>query len=102
MKPIIKGITTFALLSALALGQFRSQLPIQSVPVNTRGLSHAQGLSLLDPSRFSMNHNFGRSEEHTSELQSQAYLVCRLLLEKKNYLLINYLIQLPPPRSYVL
>src|SRR5687767_15681138 len=25
-----------------------------------------------------------RSEEHTSELQSLAYLVCRLLLEKKN------------------
>src|SRR5687767_15428475 len=28
--------------------------------------------------------NLGRSEEHTSELQSLAYLVCRLLLEKKN------------------
>src|SRR2546425_6713669 len=30
-------------------------------------------------------HPFGaiRSEEHTSELQSLAYLVCRLLLEKK-------------------
>src|SRR2546425_1714384 len=27
-----------------------------------------------------------RSEEHTSELQSLAYLVCRLLLEKKNEL----------------
>src|SRR5205823_7540134 len=27
-----------------------------------------------------------RSEEHTSELQSLAYLVCRLLLEKKNNL----------------
>src|SRR5688572_31862532 len=26
---------------------------------------------------------FGRSEEHTSELQSQSNLVCRLLLEKK-------------------
>ena len=26
---------------------------------------------------------YARSEEHTSELQSQAYLVCRLLLEKK-------------------
>src|SRR3712207_7119766 len=25
----------------------------------------------------------GRSEEHTSELQSRQYLVCRLLLEKK-------------------
>src|SRR5436190_13860645 len=27
----------------------------------------------------------GRSEEHTSELQSHSDLVCRLLLEKKNY-----------------
>src|SRR3712207_6893287 len=26
-----------------------------------------------------------RSEEHTSELQSRQYLVCRLLLEKKHY-----------------
>src|SRR5437762_7100078 len=28
--------------------------------------------------------NMHRSEEHTSELQSPMYLVCRLLLEKKN------------------
>src|SRR5437762_8774540 len=28
--------------------------------------------------------DFFRSEEHTSELQSPMYLVCRLLLEKKN------------------
>src|SRR3712207_7430749 len=28
--------------------------------------------------------SFVRSEEHTSELQSRQYLVCRLLLEKKN------------------
>src|SRR3712207_8527735 len=28
----------------------------------------------------------GRSEEHTSELQSRQYLVCRLLLEKKKRL----------------
>src|SRR6266478_8889382 len=28
--------------------------------------------------------DFTRSEEHTSELQSQFHLVCRLLLEKKN------------------
>src|SRR2546427_9431487 len=28
-------------------------------------------------------HAIGRSEEHTSELQSQSNLVCRLLLEKK-------------------
>src|SRR5437762_4566305 len=29
--------------------------------------------------------SMGRSEEHTSELQSPMYLVCRLLLEKKKY-----------------
>src|SRR3712207_7216771 len=31
----------------------------------------------------------GRSEEHTSELQSRQYLVCRLLLEKKK---INFIV----------
>src|SRR3712207_8843370 len=30
-----------------------------------------------------------RSEEHTSELQSRQYLVCRLLLEKKSYYTIK-------------
>src|SRR5438552_12659452 len=33
----------------------------------------------------------GRSEEHTSELQSPDHLVCRLLLEKKKLRLITYL-----------
>src|SRR2546430_8079396 len=31
-----------------------------------------------------IDRRFVRSEEHTSELQSQSNLVCRLLLEKKN------------------
>src|SRR5437764_6133590 len=35
----------------------------------------------------------GRSEEHTSELQSPMYLVCRLLLEKKKTALIRTAIQ---------
>src|SRR5205823_9263123 len=34
-----------------------------------------------------------RSEEHTSELQSLAYLVCRLLLEKKNPQMTIYCIE---------
>src|SRR3989441_6506966 len=33
--------------------------------------------------RIYFEHFWNRSEEHTSELQSLAYLVCRLLLEKK-------------------
>src|SRR3712207_7522963 len=36
------------------------------------------------PSRNAMPDP-SRSEEHTSELQSRQYLVCRLLLEKKNH-----------------
>src|SRR3712207_8826057 len=32
------------------------------------------------------NKKFARSEEHTSELQSRQYLVCRLLLEKKRHI----------------
>src|SRR5258707_8683775 len=31
----------------------------------------------------------GRSEEHTSELQSRQYLVCRLLLEKKKPITVH-------------
>src|SRR2546430_11438177 len=35
------------------------------------------------PPIFKQGHRAPRSEEHTSELQSQSNLVCRLLLEKK-------------------
>src|SRR5687767_15329843 len=38
-----------------------------------------------------------RSEEHTSELQSLAYLVCRLLLEKKKIHLKAHVQYLPTP-----
>src|SRR3712207_6871060 len=36
------------------------------------------------PSSSDASSSSPRSEEHTSELQSRQYLVCRLLLEKKN------------------
>src|SRR3712207_7316817 len=40
-----------------------------------------------------------RSEEHTSELQSRQYLVCRLLLENNIYPLTPSLISFTPPTS---
>src|SRR2546425_9727801 len=51
-------------------------------------LQHAAAIragffSTPQPSHLSGGRVPGRSEEHTSELQSLAYLVCRLLLEKK-------------------
>src|SRR3712207_8134552 len=47
----------------------------------------ARGRSLTPPAAPSPGAASGsaRSEEHTSELQSRQYLVCRLLLEKKKY-----------------
>src|SRR3989441_6617240 len=45
----------------------------------------SSGPRTLPPTSTAASSRFGvtRSEEHTSELQSLAYLVCRLLLEKK-------------------
>src|SRR2546422_8583983 len=46
------------------------------------GASDAEAVDLsMDNARWQMV--LGRSEEHTSELQSRLHLVCRLLLEKK-------------------
>src|SRR2546427_2979151 len=48
---------------------------------------HSTGSSVCEPSSASLCVKYPlryRSEEHTSELQSQSNLVCRLLLEKKN------------------
>src|SRR3712207_8949642 len=49
-------------------------------------LGTADGVLIVDETGFLKKgeHSAGvRSEEHTSELQSRQYLVCRLLLEKK-------------------
>src|SRR2546430_11418809 len=54
-------------------------------------ISPRTSLSILPPV-FSLAIHSGwamRSEEHTSELQSQSNLVCRLLLEKKNTSIIH-------------
>src|SRR6201989_3722718 len=55
-----------------------------ALPICTprRGLLETTG----SDSGFTLVSIFSRSEEHTSELQSPMYLVCRLLLEKKTHL----------------
>src|SRR3712207_8743620 len=57
--------------------QSRHRLDAEHVP---RVLAHWSRLALGGHGRVTVDQ---RSEEHTSELQSRQYLVCRLLLEKK-------------------
>src|SRR5438270_4417154 len=71
--PVAGTVSSFALLmwgTSVCGSIFSEAWAAQSVAVN-----RTQSISLHDSRR--------RSEEHTSELQSQSNLVCRLLLEKK-------------------
>src|SRR5258707_7343118 len=57
----------------------------RSVPTLSESRREAPGgLAKIAASPFAASCK-RRSEEHTSELQSRQYLVCRLLLEKKNH-----------------
>src|SRR3989475_3667167 len=56
--------------------------------------------SSADSTRSSRRAGWARSEEHTSELQSQSNLVCRLLLEKKKKSKMKtFRAHFPPERS---
>src|SRR3712207_7020991 len=60
---------------------FRSVAPVERGAV---GRHHAQRHAARPVGREQRHRDaHQRSEEHTSELQSRQYLVCRLLLEKK-------------------
>src|SRR3712207_7915889 len=62
-----------------------------------RGLALFGVLERADPAL--VDPGATRSEEHTSELQSRQYLVCRLLLEKKQYLILLTFPSLSAPLS---
>src|SRR3712207_8208378 len=63
-------------------GNFGRLKELKEAYVNAKGLQIANRVAHKD-TFFSANIKYYRSEEHTSELQSRQYLVCRLLLEKK-------------------
>src|SRR3712207_7189145 len=57
---------------------------ILSAPTGSGPQRRGTGCGLVGWGRVERSGRRDRSEEHTSELQSRQYLVCRLLLEKKN------------------
>src|SRR2546427_3202169 len=61
---------------------FRSIIVLRELHEDVLGAVGGASLSAADTERRNYEQLF-RSEEHTSELQSQSNLVCRLLLEKK-------------------
>src|SRR5688572_31540465 len=72
--PATTEIYTLSLHDALPIYGIRRQAPVPG----------ARRHAALRPGKAGGGQGDSRSEEHTSELQSQSNLVCRLLLEKKN------------------
>src|SRR3712207_7331310 len=65
-------------------------LELRPEPRGALGIAVLRWRRLIDAEDEQLPSRFGvlleRSEEHTSELQSRQYLVCRLLLEKKKHI----------------
>src|SRR3712207_9350787 len=65
-------------ISEAVVGRSHRQAAVGPEPLLPRGRPHREEVTARG-----VRHPLQRSEEHTSELQSRQYLVCRLLLEKK-------------------
>src|SRR5258706_7415777 len=82
-------IYTLSLHDALPISDFRNTSVSGPGQNDAASLSAISGQSLTQRRAIAMSDwpemADKRSEEHTSELQSLTNLVCRLLLEKKNY-----------------
>src|SRR5687767_15683504 len=78
--------TLFRSIEQYVQDQPRPEEPVELDP-QIRPITRAAGILLFSGAQL----HSARSEEHTSELQSLAYLVCRLLLEKKKHNTINHL-----------
>src|SRR5438034_5374688 len=69
----------------LILGNGRYHAPRATAAIATRTFGQLRAILQLE-----IEYADGRSEEHTSELQSHSDLVCRLLLEKKKKLKLTH------------
>src|SRR5438270_7879797 len=96
--PTSNGFNTFSMIISMS-SPLPEQEPIPDTPSSVSTCTSVVDRVFLTPDRLSTCPSAGivarrrivltsviftfRSEEHTSELQSQSNLVCRLLLEKK-------------------
>src|SRR2546430_4139336 len=78
---IVPVLFVLAMINAIVQPARQAAVPVL-VPTGQVGRANAMGATV---GTLAGAIGFGRSEEHTSELQSQSNLVCRLLLEKKKH-----------------
>src|SRR2546427_6105866 len=85
----------FIAIAVCAIGLGRGTLPAEAAPsaeplrvdaLVTEALKQNPEIEAARQRWRAAQERVPRSEEHTSELQSQSNLVCRLLLEKKKYI----------------
>src|SRR5438445_4220762 len=77
-------IYTLSLHDALPIWAQSASIGRRNFKTRCAGTSSTRKLSRSSWGEREFRRMTARSEEHTSELQSRQYLVCRLLLEKKN------------------
>src|SRR2546430_14594126 len=76
-------IYTLSLHDALPISRWPARTALASVPPQVSSTSSRWAAIARRSTCWEVTPRVRRSEEHTSELQSQSNLVCRLLLEKK-------------------
>src|SRR5690554_7043524 len=85
-RAVLFGILAFLMFCALIWRMAYLQISLHEKYFDLSENNRLQ-LRPIAPNRGLIYDRNGRSEEHTSELQSRPHLVCRLLLEKKKYIM---------------
>src|SRR5258707_4532254 len=80
--------TLFPYTTLFRSGEHFSRAVDHALARHDRAQGGDDGVAAIQHRLIGGRHHDGRSEEHTSELQSRQYLVCRLLLEIKQKLLM--------------
>src|SRR3712207_8587076 len=75
--------TLFPYTTLFRSAEQRAQVAVDDEHLHRPRPGAGPGHRTLEQQALQRRHHEERSEEHTSELQSRQYLVCRLLLEKK-------------------
>src|SRR5439155_7498306 len=90
LAAVVATLLAVVLLGAAVWAQAPRDVVVVGMEAEPPGLDPGQALG-LHTLRVTAEIFETRSEEHTSELQSRGHLVCRLLLEKKKKIMLDFM-----------